>query len=268
MSSHRRRNRPFLKWLGGKTRLIERITAALPSGQCLAEPFVGSASVFLNTEFEHYLLNDINSDLINLYRHLQQDAKELIPSIKKLFQAKHNREKSYYSLRDRFNSSSCTLERSALFVYLNRHGYNGLCRYNRKGFFNVPFGRYVTPYFPQEELLHFVEFSNYDYRNFLETLPNNIVIYCDPPYVPLTKTANFTSYSSKAFQDEEQEWLARFAQEANKRKQTCLISNHDTAYTRKLYAKAEISSFHVPRFVSAKANQRTPVRELLALYSR
>lgn len=138
--------RPFLKWPGGKFRLIDRIRDYLPKGQQLIEPFLGSAAVFLNTNYDHYLLNDKNWDVISLYRILQKEGHHFIEACRPMFSKKNNTDKRYYFLRKHFNQCQDLQERAALFLYLNRHGYNGLCRYNaRKGEFNVPFGRYKKP---------------------------------------------------------------------------------------------------------------------------
>lgn len=264
--------RPFLKWLGGKYRLIPAIKNHLPTGEVLVEPFVGGGAVFLNTEFEFAHLNDINPDLINLYRHLQNDATEIIPYIASFFTSKFNKKATFYRLREKFNHSTCTLERSALFVYLNRHGFNGLCRYNSSGLFNVPFGYYEKPYFPEQELHLFAAkaqravFSCESFVTFLGRAPAGSVVYCDPPYVPLSATASFTSYASNGFGWEEQQALVEVAKELAANDVSVLVSNHDTPATRKLYRGASLTSIKAPRVVSAKAASRRPVAELLALY--
>ncbi len=143
------RIRPFLKWPGGKFRLMDKILACLPKGAQLIEPFVGSGAVFLNTDYDKYLLNDANADLINLYQFLKTEGLAFINLCKHYFQKKYNTEKHYYQLRAKFNTSNDIMEKSILFLYLNRHGYNGLCRYNkRQKYYNVHFGRYIMPYFP------------------------------------------------------------------------------------------------------------------------
>lgn len=146
--------RPFLKWAGGKYRLLPAIAAHLPKASMLVEPFVGAGAVFLNLPFPRYQLNDINPDLIGVYRLLQQDSERFIRRAKRLFHPRNNTPERYYALRDRFNHSKSALERACLFLFLNRHGFNGLCRFNLAGGFNVPFGRYEKPYFPEKELLH------------------------------------------------------------------------------------------------------------------
>lgn len=264
--------RGFLKWPGNKYRVLDHICPALPPGKKLIEPFVGSAAVFLNTDYESYLLTDINPDLINLYQILQSSGKEFIHYSKKYFTERNNVAEKYYRLRDQFNQETDPWKKAGLFVYLNRHGYNGLCRYNLKKMFNVPFGRYKRPYFPAAEMEFFhqksqdrVTFKCLDFQETLKTARAGHVVYCDPPYVPLTTTAYFTSYSHKPFQLTEQQQLASLAQELSTRDIPVLISNHNTDYTREIYQNAKLTFFTVPRFISCKS--REPAQELLALFT-
>ncbi len=134
----------------GKYSLVEEIAERLPAGRVLLEPFVGAGSVFLNTDYDAYVLNDINPDLICLYNHLKLTPDSFIAEARKLFVAEHNHKAAYYRLRTQFNQTETTFERALLFLFLNRHGFNGLCRYNKKGGFNVPFGSYKKPYFPEK----------------------------------------------------------------------------------------------------------------------
>ena len=152
-----KKTRAFLKWAGGKYALVDSITARLPQGRVLVEPFVGAGSVFLNTDYEAYLLADINPDLIDFYNLLKSAPEAVIQQARALFSPVNNQRDAYFELRAAFNQCHEAQERAALFLYLNRHGYNGLCRYNKKGGFNVPFGKYKAPYFPEAELWAFAE---------------------------------------------------------------------------------------------------------------
>ena len=125
-----KKHRAFLKWAGGKYSLVEVIGKMLPKGDRLIEPFVGAGSVFLNSDYEHYLLNDINQDLINLYKILQQQPAKFIEDARRIFSPENNTSEAYYQWRADFNASSDPYFRSLVFLYMNRHGYNGLCRYN------------------------------------------------------------------------------------------------------------------------------------------
>lgn len=140
--------KPFLKWAGSKYKIIARIVASLPKGQQLIEPFAGSGAVFLNTNFDEYLIADTNADLINLFQQIQTHGKDFIAYGETFFTPENNTEAGFYILRDEFNACQDISKKSALFVYLNRHCFNGLCRYNSSGKFNVPFGRYAKPASP------------------------------------------------------------------------------------------------------------------------
>lgn len=133
-----KKNRAFLKWAGGKYALSDTINKMLPKGERLIEPFVGAGSIFLNSDYDSYLLNDINRDLVNLYKTLQRDSATFIADAQMLFSMQNNESEQYYHLRAEFNQTTDTYYRSLLFLYLNRHGYNGLCRYNKSGGYNVP----------------------------------------------------------------------------------------------------------------------------------
>ncbi|MEL0628381.1 Dam family site-specific DNA-(adenine-N6)-methyltransferase [Psychromonas aquatilis] len=264
-----KKNRAFLKWAGGKYSLTEQINARLPAATRLIEPFVGAGSVFLNSDFDEYILNDINPDLIEMYKIIKRRPKKFIADAKVYFQAKYNQEKIYYQLREEFNNSDDVYLRSLLFLYMNRHGYNGLCRYNKNGGFNVPFGRYKKPYFPEEELLFFAEkakkatFTCKSYQKLFLYLRDTDVLYCDPPYVPLSKSASFTSYATQGFTLDDQAQLAKLARES---KAAVLLSNHDTTLTQELYRDAQCDSFFVTRTISSKSTERVPAAELFAFF--
>lgn len=266
--------RAFLKWAGGKYSLVEEINARLPEGNKLVEPFVGAGSVFLNTNYDKYLLNDVNPDLINLYKFVKRRPKTYVKDAKALFTAKNNDSLHYYGLRDEFNNSTDPYRRSLLFLYLNRHGFNGLCRYNRSGGFNVPFGSYSKPYFPEEEIFQFSEkakkakFVCEDFKKTFARARAGNVIYCDPPYAPLSDTANFTSYAVGSFDDKDQIELAKRAERAAfERNIPVLISNHDTSFTQQIYNNAENSFVHVNRNISQDGSSRGKVSEIFAYYA-
>ncbi|WP_166837056.1 Dam family site-specific DNA-(adenine-N6)-methyltransferase [Rheinheimera pleomorphica] len=266
------KSRAFLKWAGGKYNLVNAIASHLTPASTLVEPFVGAGSVFLNTDYPQYQLNDINADLIALYQLLQRRHQSFIADAKSLFTAQTNQRDAYLSLRQQFNLSTDSYERSVLFLYLNRHGYNGLCRYNLSGKFNVPFGSYKKPYFPEAELHYFAEkaqrarFSCTSYQQVIQQAQADTVIYCDPPYVPLSKTASFTSYASQGFDLDDQAQLANLAEKAQQRGITVVISNHDTTWTRKIYQQAVLHSLQVGRSISQKGATRGKVAELFAVY--
>jgi len=238
----------------------------------LIEPFAGSGAIFNNTDFPDYLLAEENQDLISLFQHLKTEDESFIHWCKTFFCPENNNSVRYYELREQFNQCTETRERAALFLYLNRHGYNGLCRYNQKGGYNVPFGRYSKPYFPEEEMRFFCNksqkatFIQSDFRETFTHARTGDLIYCDPPYAPLVQASNFSAYTFKKFGEKEQIILADLARSCAARGITVIISNHDTDFTREQYHDAEIKSFTVSRRISCNVDQRSPAKELLAVF--
>ncbi len=267
-----KKNRAFLKWAGGKYPLLDDIKRHLPQGECLIEPFVGAGSVVLNTDFSRYILADINSDLISLYNIVKTRTDEYVQASRELFMPETNQAEVYYRFREEFNASQDPFRRAVLFLYLNRFGYNGLCRYNLRGEFNVPFGRYKKPYFPEAELYHFAEkaqnaeFHCLSYEECMDRADSNSVVYCDPPYAPLSATANFTAYHTNSFSPKEQAHLAEMAEKLVSKQIPVLISNHDTPDTREWYRAAKHFQVKVRRSISSNGGTRKKVNELLALY--
>lgn len=268
------KHRPFLKWAGGKFRLTDDINKAFPKKKrCLIEPFVGAGAVFLNSQFEHYILADINPDLINLFNLVKSDVEGYIAACKPIFFAPDaNSPAYYYAKRLAFNQSQDPFERAVFFLYLNRFGFNGLCRYNSKNEFNVPFGAYKTHYFPEDELRYFAhkaqraEFICADFQSTFALANNDSVIYCDPPYAPLHQESNFTGYSGTPFGLVEQRALAQCAWHAKEQQIAVIISNHDTPFTREIYKGAKIKRLKVQRSISQSPEKRVKVKELLALF--
>lgn len=265
--------RPFLKWLGNKHKLLPIIQEHLNSSHCLIEPFAGSCAIFLGTGFNKYILSDQNKDLISLYKILSKEGEPFIHYCKKLFTKENNSSESYYQFREQFNITPNKRLKAALFLYLNRHGYNGLCRYNSTGGYNVPFGTFQLPYFPEKEMLHFhersknVDFYSNDFEKTMHMASPGDLIYCDPPYVPLTASASFTSYTKQSFNETHQIRLVGAAEKLANEGTSIIISNHDTEITRDYYKNAkQIISFPVSRVISCKGSKRTPVKELLAIY--
>lgn len=266
-------SKPFLKWAGGKHKLVPIIGEKLGDGKRLVEPFVGSGAVFMGTNFKSYLLCDTNNDLIDLYNNLKFNSDKLISEVIKLFNIENNVEERFYEIRNKFNNTKeMSVEKSAMFVYLNKHSFNGLCRYNSKGKFNVPFGRYKTVTAPINEMKLFAaksELAVFECCDFVDTfkkLTQGDVVYCDPPYVPISITSNFTSYHANEFGKKQQEELANCAINAKHRGYTVVISNHNTKYTREIYMHAKIDTLKVKRSISSKAETRGNADELLATF--
>lgn len=266
-------SKPFLKWAGGKHKLVSVLMEKLGRNGRLVEPFVGSGAVFMGGNFEKYLLCDSNNDLITLFNNLKNNPDELLKEVNDLFVPATNTEESFYAIREEFNRAEhgC-LRRNAIFVYLNKHAFNGLCRYNSKGKFNVPYGRYAAPKAPIAEMLLFSEKSQlaeFQCAGFEETfnhLKQGDVIYCDPPYVPLSATSSFTSYHTNGFNPSDQKLLALKAREASAKGHKVVISNHDTDFTREIYSDAEIFALDVRRSISSKSSTRGNAREIIAVF--
>lgn len=261
----------FLKWAGGKSKSIPLLQEVIGkfNGK-LIEPFVGAGTVFINVEASNYIIGDCNQDLINLYECLRSNGTNFINKVKEFFVPGFNNKETYYHLRKRFNNTNDIINRACLFVYLNKHCFNGLCRYNKSNIFNVPFGTYKSVYFPEKEMLDFMiklnacEIYCQDFEQTINMAKLDDVIYSDPPYVPLTTTAQFTNYSMGGFSNEQHIRLAKLAEDS-----CCkfLISNHDTEFTRELYKNAdEILTKDVGRCINSKGQCRQPVKELLAIY--
>lgn len=268
------RRKPFLKWAGGKYRLLDKILKELPAASRFVEPFAGSCAVYLNVAAARSLVCDVNADLISLYQHIQREGEEFILYCRSFFTADNNTKERYLEIREQFNLCKDSRKRGALLLYLNRHAFNGLVRYNSKGGFNVPFGRYQAPYFPLQELRDFyiktqeveTDFSCCDFRSVFAKLKKGDVVYCDPPYVPLSRTASFTSYAGNEFSLEDQRELAMLSEAAHCRGITVILSNHDTNITRGLYSTAAVKLFNVQRFISCNGANRATAPELIAIY--
>lgn len=269
----------FLKWAGGKSRLVKKIEKTIFENtngtrrSRLVEPFVGSGSVFMGSDFDSYLLCDLNNDLISLFNNLKYHPKDTFSEIKSLFISKNNTEDVFYELRTEFNKSPQNIRKSALFVYLNKHAFNGLCRYNKKGEFNVPFGKYKAPTLPEEQIHQFIEkssiaeFKCIDFKKCLEECVENDVIYSDPPYVPL-KDTSFENYTGQGFGLKEQKLLAEKSMVLSKKGIHSVISNHDTPVSREVYKDAsKIIELEVMRNISSNGSTRGNAPELFAIFS-
>lgn len=266
-------HRPFLKWAGGKFSLLSELDRHIPVGNRLIEPFVGGGSVFLNSEkHERFLLADVNPDLINLYTMLDVDHIRVLSFAQELFKRAAN-EDAYMELREEFNSQRLSApERAAAFLYLNRHCFNGLMRYNRSNQFNVGYGSYAAPYFPAEEVKAFKSrshkcvFMTASYRQTLSLAGDGDVVYCDPPYEPLPGTDGFTSYSGAGFSWADQVALAECCVAAYQRGAKVVISNSSAPKVSELYEQYGLKIHHViaRRAMSSKPGTRSAASDIIA----
>lgn len=256
----------ILKWAGNKSRIMPELLAHLPEGDRLVEPFAGSCAVMMNADYPAYLVADINPDLINMYRQIKEHTRPFIVVAASLFNQNTTGE-SYYAVRETFNHNPSLplLERAAHFLYLNRHGYRGLCRYNRSGGFNIPFGDYSEPYFPLEEIEAFAEkaqratFICADFRETLSLVKTGDVVYCDPPY-----DGTFSDYHTTGFDKDEHHDLVSMLLDVSERCPV-VVSNSDTLYTRSILRAFDITKISVARSVGVAAGKGKRASEIIAV---
>jgi DNA adenine methylase len=283
--------KPFLKWAGGKTQLIAEIERRLPplvreNEFTYIEPFVGSGAVLfwmLNyfPNLKKAVINDVNADLINVYKIIAEQPEPLIEVLKEFQDEYHGLENDeeekkeyYYVKRHLYNERLETpVRRAALFIFLNRTCFNGLYRVNRKNHFNVPIGSYKRPticdeqnIFAVSEVLQNVEILNSDFEKTLEFADENSFFYLDPPYKPLSATSNFNSYAEDNFNDDEQIRLKEFCVKLNKQNAKWILSNsyvHDDNFLEKLFEEFYINNVKAKRFINSKGDKRGSLDELL-----
>ncbi len=267
--------RPVLKWAGGKQRLVPRILALLPEKiGTYYEPFAGSAAVLFalaaEGRFERAILADKNRELVDFYRAVQGDVAGVIEALS----AYRHGEAEYYRARDLDPRKLSLAKRAARFLFLNRTGYNGLYRVNRSGQFNVPFGRYKNPRFLDPDrlatasrLLTNVRIVRADFPATCRTARAGDAVYFDPPYVPVSRTASFTAYHQEPFGMDRHERLAELFAELSARGVCTVLSNSDTAGTRRLYRRWKPQRILVTRSINSDASKRGAVTELLVATS-
>ncbi len=273
--------KPLLKWAGGKARLAPQIADAF-QGPCegtFYEPFVGSGSVYLHLRsrglIKKAVLSDANDKLVEVHKAVRDDVEGLLRALDELPQ--EDWRDRYYEVREDFNLGPCHgTAHAARFLWLNRAGFNGLYRENRKGRFNVPVGSYRKLSIPKadhfrivSELLQEAEIICGDFLEVIDTAREGDHVYCDPPYVPRTKTACFTGYHSSPFGFEEQRALALMARKAAFRGARVVLSNHDLPVVRNELYPADsgfkyIAKPRVARAISRKAASRKRVTEVIA----
>ena len=286
--------KPFVKWVGGKTQLLEDIENALPRGLLqhesvtYVEPFVGGGAVlfWILQEYPNItkaVINDINAELICTYRIVRNDVERLIAELTRLqreyIPLDDNGRKEYFlARRARFNEEGKSdLETAALFIFLNRTCFNGLYRVNAKGKFNVPHGRYANPRICDAEtlradsaLLQRVEILCGDFAQTDRYANRNALYYFDPPYRPLTETSTFTSYSKEGFDDAEQTRLRDFCNHIALKHALFVASNSDPRnadngdrFFDDLYGMFSIRRVSAARMINSKADGRGIVSEIM-----
>ncbi|EFF0601233.1 Dam family site-specific DNA-(adenine-N6)-methyltransferase [Escherichia coli] len=266
--------RPFLKWAGGKYTQLADLFVHIPAGKRLIEPFVGGGSVFLNSDkHADYLLADVNPDLINLYQMLAVVPDEV--ELKARWMFEHMRSPDGYELiRSEFNAQTLdATERAAAFLYLNRHCFNGLMRYNQANKFNVGWGGYKAPYYPLGEMKSFAAmahncvFMTADYRRTISLAGKGDVVYCDPPYEPMPGTTGFTAYAAGGFSWENQVDLAKQCVSAFHRGARVVISNSSAPKVLDLYREHgfNVTFIKARRSISCKSSTREVAKDVVAI---
>lgn len=290
--------KPFLKWAGGKSQLLDEIIQELPidikNFKRYVEPFVGAGAVFLffleNNYFEEYIINDINYKLINLYTIIRDNPEELIKEIQQLKTKYINseyeeKEKVFYEIRDSFNKNeSVGVKLAAYFIFLNKTCFNGLYRENSKGDFNVPFGKFINPsFFDEEQIMEIskllnlknengefkVKILNKSFNELEEYIDSNTFVYCDPPYRPVT-IGGFTSYNKSNFNDEAQILLRDFYKTLDTKGAKIMLSNSDPKNLNEeddffddLYSDFNIKRVYAKRNINSVGSKRGKITELL-----
>ena len=257
----------MLKWAGGKGRLLAQLEPLLPEEiSRYHEPFFGGGALYFRIQPGEAFLSDLNDELVCVYTVVRDSPGELIAALKS-----HRYEKNhYYRVRATDPTTLTKVERAARTIYLNRTCFNGLYRVNRRGHFNVPMGRYTNPEICQEtkllaasDVLSVATVEQRDYRAVLDKAEAGDFVYFDPPYHPISKTANFTSYTSQSFSEDDQAALADVFAELDRKGVQCMLSNSDTPFIRGLFDAFRTDTVLAPRAISRKSNGRNPVNEVV-----
>jgi len=269
--------RPFVKWAGGKSQLLKSLEKHFPKTfRTYYEPFLGGGAVFFYLVDKRHrfnaVLSDINDELITGYRIIKEHVEDLIVQLENhKAQYTLNPKEYYYRVRNEHEPSD-DIERTARLIFLNKTCFNGLYRVNKKGKFNVPFGRYKNPKICDKKNLLTVskvlqwlnaELLAVDYQESTKDAKKGDFIYFDPPYQPVSSTANFTSYTQSGFPKEEQERLGRWFRELDQRGCQILLSNSDSQEVREIYNGYKIHPVKALRAISCKGNSRTGHTELI-----
>lgn len=286
--------KPFVKWVGGKTQLLDEVKKSLPknlknrTGVTYVEPFIGGGAVMFwilqeYPNIERAIINDINAELVCTYRVVKKNVTSLIEELEKIqseylpLDAKARKE--YYNIkRKTFNSRNISdIETAALFIFLNRTCFNGLYRVNSKGEFNVPHGKYANPRICDREnllagskVLQKVEILCGDFAQTEKYAGPNTIFYFDPPYKPITETSSFTSYAKDGFNDEEQIRLRDFCTRIARHKAQFVASNSDPKEGEKeetffdeIYKQFTIKRVSAARMINSNPNGRGAISEIM-----
>jgi len=266
--------KPVIKWVGGKRQLLSELKKYMPKEfNTYFEPFIGGGALFFDLKIEKSFINDYNSELTNLYEIIKNKPHELIKDLKK----HENNSEYFYKTRelDRTPSSYQRLskvKKASRFIYLNKTGFNGLYRVNRKGQFNVPFGKYKNPNYADDnnildcsKLLQETTILNGDFENIKKFIQRGDFVYFDPPYVPISDTSNFTGYTDKGFDEDMQFRLKELCDYIHYIGAYFMLSNSYTSYIKELYQDYNLITVQANRALNCKANGRGKINEYLVI---
>ena len=277
--------KPFLKWVGGKRKLISQLESKFPNyiksnDFVYVEPFLGGGAMFFhlisNYNVKKAYLNDLNDKLINTYIDVRENCKELVEILKKIesdYNNSSDKKTFYLDKRVEFNSLYLSVRKSALLIFLNKTGFNGMYRENSNGEYNIPFGDMNNPTICNEELLieiskvfngNDIEFSSKSFEDVIID-KKNVFYYLDPPYRPISKTSDFTSYTSGKFDDELQLKLSEYCEKINIKDSFVMQSNSysEDGFFQKLYSSMKIENIYAARSISADGNKRGKAKEII-----
>lgn len=287
--------KPFIKWVGGKTQLIEQLDKLLPADfdnwkdVTYIEPFVGGGAMLFYMlqqypNIQHAVINDINSDLTTCYKTVRDMPFELIASLKEIEEvylsnkSEEKRKEFFLAVRDRYNEKNLDpIENTTKFIFLNKTCFNGLYRVNKKGLFNVPFGKYANPIIcdsdtilRDSELLQRVEILTGDFEKTLPYAKGNTLFYFDPSYRPLSDTSSFNDYTKEAFNDMVQIRLKEYCDLIDDSGFSFMLSNSDCKgkneednFFDALYAAYKIERVWASRSINSNPNKRGKLTEIL-----
>lgn len=265
---------PVVKWVGGKRQLLERLMPLFPETHTsYCEPFIGGGAVLFALQPQKAIINDINRELIGVYRAIKDDVEALI---KRLAQFENTKE-CFYEVRgwDRnveFYNQLTDIDKAARVIFLNKTCYNGLYRVNSAGEFNTPFGRYKNPNIVNESTLRAVNeyfntadvtILNTSYSEAVQGLPENSFVYLDPPYDPISVTASFTGYNAGGFSREDQIALRDCCRQLDAAGIKFMLSNSATEFIQEIYSDFNVTIVPAKRAINSVGSKRGCVDEVV-----